>query len=76
LRATQVELYAGPEGRRARNRNPSLKLDIGAINDWLSPLFPAGFYYKTFMWPAAFLEDGLRAGNPGHGRPRARPDDA
>ena len=21
------------------------------MNDWLSPLFPAGFYYKTFMWP-------------------------
>jgi sarcosine oxidase subunit alpha len=21
------------------------------VNDWLSPFFPAGFYYKTFMWP-------------------------
>ena len=23
-------------------------------NDLLSPLFPAGFYYKTFLWPAAW----------------------
>jgi sarcosine oxidase subunit alpha len=21
------------------------------VNDWLSRFFPAGFYYKTFMWP-------------------------
>jgi sarcosine oxidase, subunit alpha len=50
LRATQVELY---EGLRARSQNrwPTLTMDIGRVNDWLSPFFPAGFYYKTFMWP-------------------------
>jgi sarcosine oxidase subunit alpha len=50
LRATQVELY---EGLRAESQNrwPSLRHDAGRINDWLSPFFPAGFYYKTFMWP-------------------------
>src|SRR5665213_1424763 len=50
LRATQIELY---EGLRAESQNhyPSLNFDLGAINDFLSPLFPAGFYYKTFKWP-------------------------
>jgi sarcosine oxidase subunit alpha len=50
LRATQIELY---EGLRAESQNhyPSLGFDLGAINDFLSPLFPAGFYYKTFKWP-------------------------
>jgi sarcosine oxidase subunit alpha len=50
LRATQVEIYDGLEAH-SQNRWPSLKLDFGAINDLLSPFIPAGFYYKTFMWP-------------------------
>ncbi|MGA2342256.1 MAG: sarcosine oxidase subunit alpha family protein [Steroidobacteraceae bacterium] len=50
LRATQIELYDGLCAY-SQNRWPSLKLDIGRVNDWLSPFFPAGFYYKTFMWP-------------------------
>ncbi len=50
LRATQVELYDGLIAE-SQNRWPSLAFDVGAINDFLSPLFPAGFYYKTFMWP-------------------------
>jgi len=50
LRATQVELYDGLTAH-SQNRWPSLGFDVGAINDLLSPLFPAGFYYKTFMWP-------------------------
>ncbi len=50
-RATQVELYAGLTAR-SQNRWPSLKLDLMAVNNLFAPLFPAGFYYKTFMWPA------------------------
>jgi sarcosine oxidase, subunit alpha len=50
LRATQVELYEGLIAQ-SQNRWPSLKTDVGRVNDWLSPFFPAGFYYKTFMWP-------------------------
>ncbi|HKX58173.1 MAG TPA: 2Fe-2S iron-sulfur cluster-binding protein, partial [Steroidobacteraceae bacterium] len=50
LRATQVELYDGLEAH-SQNRWPSLGFDIGRASDFLSPLFPAGFYYKTFMWP-------------------------
>ncbi len=33
------------------DRWPSLRFDVGAINNALSRLLPAGFYYKTFMWP-------------------------
>jgi sarcosine oxidase subunit alpha len=55
LRATEVELYDGLEAH-SQNRFPSLGFDLGAINDVLWPLFPAGFYYKTFMWPASFWE--------------------
>jgi len=36
----------------SQNRYPSLAFDIGAVNDLLAPFFSAGFYYKTFMWPA------------------------
>ena len=30
----------------------ALDFDIGAVNGLLSPFLSAGFYYKTFMWPA------------------------
>ncbi|HEY7887301.1 MAG TPA: sarcosine oxidase subunit alpha family protein [Steroidobacteraceae bacterium] len=50
LRATQVELYQGLEAQ-SQNRWPSLELDLGAVSGLLSPFIPAGFYYKTFMWP-------------------------
>ena len=50
VRATQVELYEGLEAF-SQNRWPSLALDFGAASSLLSPFIPAGFYYKTFMWP-------------------------
>ena len=50
LRATQVELYRDLNAI-SQNRWPSLGFDVGRINDALSRFFPAGFYYKTFMWP-------------------------
>ena len=52
LRATQIEIFNGLYAE-SQNRWPSLKFDIGAVNSVFSRLFPAGFYYKTFMWPAA-----------------------
>lgn len=51
LRATEVEIYEGLIAT-SQNRFPSLGFDLGAINSVLKPLFPAGFYYKTFMGPA------------------------
>ena len=54
-KSTMVELYDGLEAS-SQNRWPSLNFDVMAINSLLSPVFVAGFYYKTFMWPAAFWE--------------------
>ena len=53
--ATMQELYAGLEAM-SQNHWPSLDFDIGSLNSLLSPFLSAGFYYKTFMWPAAFWE--------------------
>src|SRR4029079_5798232 len=64
LRASRVALYEGLTAR-SQNRFPSLAFDIGVVNDWLSPLFPAGFYYKTFKWPRSLwvrlYEPAIRA---------------
>lgn len=54
-RATTVELYDGLQAY-SQNHMGSLKNDLMAFNDLLSPFLSAGFYYKTFMWPAAFWE--------------------
>ncbi|MEK1932605.1 MAG: 2Fe-2S iron-sulfur cluster-binding protein, partial [Pararhizobium sp.] len=54
-RATLVELYSGLTAR-SQNCWPSVDFDLGAVNSLLSPFLGAGFYYKTFMWPAAFWE--------------------
>ncbi len=51
-RATQTPLTPGLAAL-SQNRWPSLAFDVGALNGWLSPLFPAGFYYKTFLRPRA-----------------------
>jgi sarcosine oxidase subunit alpha len=50
VRATTVELF---DGLVASSQNcwPSVRFDAGAIANALSPLLPAGFYYKTFKWP-------------------------
>ncbi|SCX25949.1 sarcosine oxidase subunit alpha [Agrobacterium rosae] len=52
VRATVQEVFDGAIVS-SQNRFPSLSFDVGAVNDFLSPLFVAGFYYKTFMWPRA-----------------------
>ncbi len=36
---------------RSQNAWPSLSFDVMAVNQLLSPIFSAGFYYKTFMGP-------------------------
>lgn len=54
-RATIVELIDGLSAT-SQNHLGSLKNDVLAVNDLLSPFLSAGFYYKTFMWPKAFWE--------------------
>ncbi len=53
INATEIELV---EGLSATSQNcwPSVEFDVGAINNFLNRFFPAGFYYKTFMWPKSF----------------------
>ncbi|MCX7565080.1 sarcosine oxidase subunit alpha family protein [Sulfitobacter sp. F26169L] len=54
-RATTAELFDGLVSK-SQNRLGSLKFDLLSINDRFSNFLTAGFYYKTFMWPAAFWE--------------------
>ncbi|NDV53672.1 sarcosine oxidase subunit alpha [Salipiger sp. PrR003] len=54
-RATVQEIWGGLE-TSSQNKYPSLKFDVGAVNDAAYMLFSAGFYYKTFMWPRSFWD--------------------
>ena len=49
-RATDIALY---DGLRAASQHawPRLENDLGALIGGVAPLFPAGFYYKTFIRP-------------------------
>ena len=49
-RATDVFVYEGLVAH-SQNRWPSLKFDLGAVIGLASPVFAAGFYYKTFFGP-------------------------
>ncbi|MEM7056489.1 MAG: sarcosine oxidase subunit alpha family protein [Pseudomonadota bacterium] len=52
-RATTTELYDGLSAA-SQNHWPSLETDVGALNAWVAdkvPVFSAGFYYKTFLFP-------------------------
>ncbi|MAY60605.1 MAG: sarcosine oxidase subunit alpha [Rhizobiales bacterium] len=64
VRATVQEVFEGMTAT-SQNRWPSLAFDVGAINNLFSPIFAAGFYYKTFMWPKAawkhIYEPNIRA---------------
>jgi heterotetrameric sarcosine oxidase alpha subunit len=75
-RATMVELFDGLDAQ-SQNRWPSLGFDLMAVNGLLSPIFAAGFYYKTFMWPARFWEkvyEPLIRRAAGLGRAATEPD--
>ncbi|KAA3450757.1 sarcosine oxidase subunit alpha [Mesorhizobium sp. SARCC-RB16n] len=54
-KATTAELYDGLVAA-SQNRWPSLDFDVMSVNQLFAPIFVAGFYYKTFMWPAKFWE--------------------
>ncbi len=54
-RATVTELFNGLSAT-SQNHRGSLKYDLMAFTDVMSPFLSAGFYYKTFMWPKAFWE--------------------
>ena len=66
-RATDLLLTDGLVARPG-NAWPSLGFDIGALNARFAGLLPAGFYYKTFMWPGwRWFEPAIRrAAGLGH----------
>jgi len=78
-RATQVELF---DGLTAASQNcwPSVRFDLGAITGAAARILPAGFYYKTFMWPGSprawlFYEHWIRrAAGMGRGADAPDPD--
>jgi sarcosine oxidase subunit alpha len=75
LRATQVELYEGLVARSTKGW-PGVRFDLGSVNDLLSSVFGAGFYYKTFMRPMSwwpFYERFIRA-SAGFGTAPKEPD--
>ncbi|MDN2565111.1 sarcosine oxidase subunit alpha family protein [Aquibium sp. A9E412] len=76
VRATVQELYDGLCAV-SQNRWPSLAFDVGAASDVAAPMFSAGFYYKTFMWPKAawtrLYEPNIRQA-AGLGRAPDQPD--
>lgn len=71
--ATEIELYEGLVAHSV-NAWPSLGFDLYAINDRLSRLLPAGFYYKTFMWPHWHLFEGTIRKAAGLGAAPTQPD--
>ncbi|WP_222184568.1 sarcosine oxidase subunit alpha [Geminicoccus harenae] len=76
FKATQIELFDGLVAE-SQNRKGSLRYDRNAVNDRLAHFLPAGFYYKTFKWPAAFwtkvYEPRIRAA-AGLGKAPTAPD--
>ncbi len=50
LPVTRVALHDGLVARSV-NCWPSASFDLGGVAQRFSALLPAGFYYKTFMWP-------------------------
>ncbi|MCG6857786.1 MAG: sarcosine oxidase subunit alpha [Salaquimonas sp.] len=78
VRASVQEVFDGMEVT-SQNRYPSLAFDVGMVNDWMGRFIPAGFYYKTFMWPAfawkKLYEPFVReAAGLGHAPKEADPD--
>ena len=53
VKATEQELFEGLEAKSV-NCWPNVNFDIGGINNFLRIFLPAGYYYKTFMWPKSF----------------------
>src|SRR5438132_1575481 len=75
-RATDIALYDGLSAT-SQHAWPRLEADLGALVGGFAPLFPAGFYYKTFMQPRALwrhLWEPLLRRMAGLGRAPALPD--
>jgi sarcosine oxidase subunit alpha len=74
-RATMIPVRDGLEVR-SQNAWPSLRFDLGRVFDLSAPLWPAGFYNKTFTWPSWHFYEPLIRRTAGLGRPPRLPDPA
>jgi sarcosine oxidase subunit alpha len=74
LRAT-TEPLENDIAVRSVNAAPTAAADRAALIDRLAPLLPAGFYYKTFLWPRWETFEGSIRAMAGLGRvdPNNRP---
>ena len=53
VRGTQAEIYNGMV-LKSTNAWPSASFDVMSVFGLFARFLPAGFYYKTFMWPKTF----------------------
>ena len=67
LRAT-TEALENDLAVRSVNAAPTAAADRAALLDRLSPFLPAGFYYKTFLWPRWETFEGAIRAMAGLGR--------
>jgi len=66
-RATVIELSEGLEAF-SQSGWPNVKTDAGRMLDFTAPLWAAGFYNKTFIWPSWHAYEGLVRRMAGLGR--------
>ncbi|MBM3571445.1 MAG: FAD-dependent oxidoreductase, partial [Alphaproteobacteria bacterium] len=72
LLATRLKLRPGLEVESV-NCWPGPRFDLGAAAQLVSRLLPAGFYYKTFMWPHWHLFEPFIRNAAGLGRSPTQP---
>jgi sarcosine oxidase subunit alpha len=73
VRAGEVLLAEGLEARTVTGW-PSAQFDLGAVAQAAAAVLGAGFYHKTFMWPAWSWYEPLIKRSTGFGRIRPGPD--
>lgn len=73
VRAPCVELTAGLKAR-SQSGWPSVNFDAGRVLDLLAPLWSAGFYNKTFIWPSWHTYEPFIRRMAGLGRAPEQPD--
>jgi sarcosine oxidase subunit alpha len=74
-RATMIPARDGLEVR-AQNCWPGVEFDLGRAFDATAPLWPAGFYGKTFIWPSWHFYERFIRGAAGLGPAPQLPDPA
>lgn len=74
-RSTLIELHEGIEAF-SNSGWPNLHWDLGRVLDFTAPLWAAGFYNKTFIWPSWHAYEWLvrRMAGSGHAPPEPDPD--